>query len=70
MSVKALEGVVEDGQIRLPPDIRLPDQTMVYILIPDAQARPHIATPRLARIAKPTRTDKKSSAGRGRTGSS
>ena len=49
MSVKALEGVVEDGQIRLPPDIRLPDQTMVYILIPDAQARPHIATPRLAR---------------------
>ena len=40
---------MEDGQIRLPPDVRLPDHTIVYILIPDARTppRPHIATPRL-----------------------
>lgn len=50
MSVIAIEGVVEEGQIRLKSGIHLPDQTRVYVLVPDfpVEPRAHIRTPRLA----------------------
>lgn len=43
------EGVVENGHVTLPPNVSIPDQTRVYVLVPDADAqRTHyIASPRL-----------------------
>lgn len=50
MSVMTLEGVVEGGQIRLNPSVRLPENTRVYVLVPGAQSEPvaRVASPRLA----------------------
>jgi len=50
MSIAALEGFVEKGQIRLKADVRLPDHTKVYVIVPDLEVRPvfHIFSPRLA----------------------
>ena len=54
MSLMALEGVVENGRIRLRGDVVLPDRTTVYVVVPDVAAgqpagRPaHIFSPRLA----------------------
>jgi len=44
------EGIVENGQIRLMPDIRLPEKTKVYVLVPAQQTNlvAHIYSPRLA----------------------
>lgn len=49
MSVTTIEAVVENGQIRLPASVRLPDQTKVYVLIPDAKvsAVSRVGSPRL-----------------------
>jgi len=49
-NVTALEGTVENGQIRLPGNVRLPEQTRVYVVIPGLEAMPvaHFASPRLA----------------------
>ena len=51
MSVVTIEAVIEDGQIRLPPNVRLPDQTKVYIVIPGMEVEQvvRLASPRLAR---------------------
>ena len=50
MGVVTLEGIVEQGQIKLTDNVRLPEQTKVYVVVPDAQAMPpvHVRTPRLA----------------------
>ncbi len=50
MSIVTLEGVVEKGQIRLPSDLRLPDKTKVYVVIPGMQVEKlaHVFSPRLA----------------------
>jgi len=37
MSVISFEGVIENGQIHLPPDIQLPEKGRVYIVVPDPQ---------------------------------
>ncbi len=49
MAVVTLEGVIENGQIRLPAYFHLPDKTKVYVLIPDFEAKPvaRIPSPRL-----------------------
>lgn len=51
MSVTTIEASVENGQIRLPPSVRLPERAKVYIIIPDAEVRTtaYIGSPRLAR---------------------
>jgi len=43
------EGVVENGQVKLPPEARIPERTRVYIVVPtgDAGLIPKIASPRL-----------------------
>jgi len=43
------EGVVENGQVKLPPNATIPEKTRVYVLVPDADAQhiSHIASPRL-----------------------
>ena len=49
MGVTTVEGVVENGQIRLPAAVRLPERTKVYVIIPDVevQAVAYIGSPRL-----------------------
>jgi hypothetical protein len=48
VATTAIEATVEAGQVKLPPHLRLPDHTKVYILVPEAPApAPQIATPRL-----------------------
>jgi hypothetical protein len=50
MSVVSFEGIVENGQIRLEPGVRLPENTKVYVLVPDLPVMPtaHLRSPRLA----------------------
>ena len=50
MGVVALEGIIERGQVRIMPDVRLPDKTKVYVIIPGIQIErvAHVFTPRLA----------------------
>ena len=42
-------GVVENGHVTLPPNADIPEQTRVYVLVPDAETQrpPRIASPRL-----------------------
>ena len=37
MAVIAYRGTVENGQVRLAPSINLPEQTKVYVVIPDSE---------------------------------
>ncbi len=50
MKVTAIEGTVENGQVRLPADVRLPENAKVYVVIPGVEERaiPYIGSPRLA----------------------
>ena len=49
MGATTIEGVVENGQIRLPAAVRLPERTKVYVVIPDVEVQPvaYIGSPRL-----------------------
>ena len=50
MSILTLEGVVEDGHIRLNPPVSLPERTRVYVIVPDVPAiqAARMPSPRLA----------------------
>jgi hypothetical protein len=51
MSISTVEAYVENGQIRLPQDLHLPERTKVYVIVPDTiapSAKASIASPRLA----------------------
>ncbi len=50
MGVVTLEGIVEQGQIKLTSSIGLPEHTKVYIVVPEAEVERtvHLYTPRLA----------------------
>lgn len=50
MSVTTIEAIVENGQIRLPSSVRLPEKAKVYVLIPDVNTPSvsYIGSPRLA----------------------
>ena len=59
MNVATFEGIVENGQIRLPDNIRVPERTKVYVVIPGAglpsAARlmsPHLAHPERPRSSR------------------
>jgi len=42
MTITTYEGVVEKGKIRLKTGVRLPDNTKVYVVVPDTrQRKPH-----------------------------
>ncbi len=47
MEVITLEGVVDNGQIRLKDNIHLPDKTIVYVIVPGVRAE------RLVRVISP-----------------
>lgn len=38
MSVTTFEGVIENGQIRLPAGVVLPERKIVYIIVPENDA--------------------------------
>lgn len=60
MGVTTLEGVVENGQIRLPATVRLPEKAKVYFVIPDAevQTSTYIGSPRLVHPEQATDFEK------------
>jgi hypothetical protein len=49
MGVASFEGVVENGRIRLADDVRLPERTKVYVVVPEVEISQaaRLATPRL-----------------------
>ena len=49
MKVTTLEGKVENGQIKLPENIHLPEKRTVYVIIPDMEEIPatYIGSPHL-----------------------
>ena len=51
MGVATIEGIIENGQVRLPPGIQLPERAKVFVFIPDlvqpVEGR-YIGSPRLA----------------------
>jgi hypothetical protein len=51
MAINTYEGVVEKGTIRLKSGVRLPDNTKVYVIVPELQAEHkktvQVLTPRL-----------------------
>jgi len=49
MPILTVEGIVENGQIRLRDNVTLPEHTKVYVVIPDVAAVPqaHVYSPRL-----------------------
>ena len=49
MAILTVEGVVENGQIRLRDNVALPEHTKVYVVIPDVETAPqaHVYSPRL-----------------------
>jgi hypothetical protein len=56
MKVTTLQGFVENGQIRLADNVRLPEKTLVYVVVPGVEipAVVHVASPRLSH---PEQTD-------------
>lgn len=50
MSITTIEAVVENGQIRVPSGVRLPEKAKVYVLIPDVNVPSvsYVGSPRLA----------------------
>lgn len=54
MAILTVEGVVENGQIRLRDNVVLPEHAKVYIVIPDVEPPPsaHIHSPRLVHPAQ------------------
>lgn len=54
MALLTVEGIVENGQIRLCEPIILPEHAKVYVVVPDAApvSHAHIASPHLAHPAQ------------------
>lgn len=40
MSVATYQGVVENGQVRLASDVRLPESATVYVVVPETELAP------------------------------
>ena len=51
MAISTFEGVVKNGQIRLRDNVQLPEDTQVYVVIPDFAPLPRarVPSPRLVR---------------------
>jgi hypothetical protein len=49
MAILTVEGIVENGQIRLRDQVTLPEHTKVYVVIPDMETAPqaYLYSPRL-----------------------
>jgi hypothetical protein len=51
MKVTTFEGIIENGQIRLPANLHLPEKAKVYVVVPDFETQQvaYVSSPRLAR---------------------
>lgn len=60
MKVTTFEGFVENGQVRLPISIRLPERAKVYVVVPDIEVPTpaYVGSPRLARPEQVTDFEK------------
>jgi len=49
MKVTTFEATVENGRIKLPQNVRLPDKTRVFVVVPGVDMQPayYIGSPRL-----------------------
>jgi hypothetical protein len=49
MGILTIEGIVNNGQIKLPSDVHLPEHARVYVVVPDTKIEPtvHLFSPRL-----------------------
>ena len=49
MGVLTIEGIVDNGQIKLTSNVQLPEHTKVYIVVPDMKIEQtvHLFSPRL-----------------------
>ena len=49
MKTTTYEGFVEGGQVRLSPDVHLPERAKVYVVVPENQTLPirFVGSPRL-----------------------
>ena len=50
MRVTTVEGTVENGQVKLPADVHLPENAKVYVVVPGVEERIafYVGSPRLA----------------------
>ena len=50
MNTSTIEGIVENGQIRLLGNVALPENARIYVVVPGLEAAPNarISSPRLA----------------------
>lgn len=50
MRVTTVEGMVENGKIRLPAGVQLPENVKVYVVVPGVEEKPalRVGSPRLA----------------------
>jgi len=50
MNVATFEGIVENGQVKLPENVRVPERTKVYVVIPGVgqPGATRLMSPRLA----------------------
>ena len=39
MQITTIEGIVKNGQIQLTEDVKLPESTKVYVIVPDLERR-------------------------------
>ena len=56
MQVTTIQGIVKDGQIHLSEDVKLPEATTVYVLVPNLEKKTaRVMSPRLANKADANR---------------
>ena len=44
MKTTTYEGTVENGQVKLPDTVHLPDHTKVFVVVPDSRVEPFTVT--------------------------
>lgn len=54
MTLQMIEGIIEHGQVKLLSNVRLPENTKVYVIVPEVQieSTAHIYSPRLKNPAQ------------------
>ncbi len=57
MKVDAYEAVIENGQVKFVENVRLPDKTRVFVVVPETEGtrKVHIYSPRLANPSESSR---------------
>jgi len=66
MKVTTFEGFVENGQVRLPISIRLPEKAKVYVVVPDVEvpSASYVGSPRLVHSEQAVEFEKEVEDGR------